>query len=78
MRALYLTVGTLLGVIFTTNTSLFVVDYMTTTFEREISIYTLVGYYEGYQRGQAMSDRLYGWRLTGCINEVNRLGRGNR
>lgn len=76
MRALYLTIGTLLGMIATSNTSLYIMDYMTTVFEREISIYTLVGYYEGYQRGQDMSNKIHAWKLSSCIAEVNRRGRG--
>ena len=75
MRALYLAMGIFLGGLATVNQANFILDYVTETFEEQISIYTLVGYYEGWQRGRDMTARMIGWRLAQCMEDSNRKGR---
>ncbi len=67
MRVAYLIVGIFLGGLFVLNTSNAVIDYMTVTFEREISVYTLVGFYEGWSRGRDYTVRYLGWQLNDCL-----------
>jgi hypothetical protein len=76
MRASYLVIGILIGSIFVSNHAIVIMDYMTKTFETEISIYTLVGYYEGWDRGASFTYKEMYWSLVDCTDELNRMGRG--
>lgn len=76
MRAAYMVIGLLVGIIFTSNVSNAVLDHMTHIFEEEISIYTLVGYHEGWQRGRDHTRATLMPYITSCLKETQR--RGNR
>lgn len=71
MRSLYVVLGLLLGMLFTTNKAIDIMDQLEVYYIQEIGTYTLVGYQEGWQRGR---DHTYQARLQiflGCMEQLN-------
>lgn len=69
MRALYTVVGILLGVLFTTKQAQQVISVIERENMNMVTSFTLVGYYEGWQRGRHHTER----RLLGHLHQCYQM-----
>lgn len=72
MRACYLLLGVLLGVVFTTRCSEIVFEALEQKWEKEILSFTLTGYSEGWERGRDYTKAHIYWMLAECLSESQR------
>ena len=71
MRFLYILVGFLVGIGFTSSTGLKLINALETTYMEQVSTFTLVGYYEGWQRGRDYTE----YKLLGLLYQCHKENR---
>lgn len=73
MRAMYVIVGLLLGVIFTSRFANWVISTKETDMKVSITAAALTGYNEGWKQGKNHTEARLFYSLTGCYEMVDKL-----
>lgn len=71
MRALYVVIGLLLGVWYTSNIAILQLDSQEEYWLDEIGTYTLVGYHEGWQRGREQTHNKDLYFFLTCMEQLD-------
>lgn len=70
MRILYLVLGLLIGLYFTTKIGLNALEWRDWQYERDITAYTLTGMSEGWERGRYHTVQKIYWLVMDCQEEL--------
>lgn len=74
MKVLYFIAGIMCGIWMTGRIATNCINYAEQQWDRDLTVRTLTGYYEGWARGRDQSDRFWYTRVADCQESLQRCG----